>query len=76
MAQDAKAQIVDTQNMARKSESVGRQRPANAGDMRLPGERGTEPAAGNVKEGSFRECANLMDSITGPSADTMDMDRE
>lgn len=73
---DAKANIVDTQNMAKKSMSMGRQRKAEARDMRLPGERLIERAAGDVKEGSFRDAANLMDSITGPSADNMDMDRE
>jgi hypothetical protein len=73
---DPKAQIVDTQNMSRKMPSMGRQRRAEARDMRLPGERLIETAAGDVKEGSFRPVAHMMDAISGPANDSSDLDRE
>jgi hypothetical protein len=71
---DAKAQIVNTQNMSKKGHSVGRQRPMSPADMRLPGEGKIQPAVGEVKEGSFRPCAKEMDSIFGNSVDNGGLD--
>jgi hypothetical protein len=77
MADEAKARMVDTQNMARKGPgAVGRQRMANDADRRLPGESLIEEAAGEVKEGSFRACAWNMDKITGPAQEGQDLTEE
>lgn len=70
---DAKAQIVVTQQLSRRTPSVGRQREMSASDMRLPGERLVKKAAGMPKEGSFRANSEAMDAITGDSRDNADM---
>ena len=69
-----KAPMKSTQQLSRMTPSVRRQRSASREDMRLPGERLIKRAAGEVKEGSFRENSEVMDSIIGNSRDTMDMD--
>lgn len=61
------AKIVNTQNMSKKSMSMGRQRRMNDSDMALPGEGLIQVAEGAVKEGSARAAAEIMDNITGPS---------
>lgn len=70
---DAKAKMVNTQQLSRRTPSVSRQRSANMADMRLPGERKIKKAEGDVKEGSFRAYSEVMDSITGNSSEMMDM---
>ena len=71
-----KAPIVNTQQLSRKTPSVGRQRAQSREDMRLPGERQvkTAPGRGNqLKEGSFRDASEAMDSIVGRREETEDM---
>lgn len=70
---DAKARIVNTQQLSRRTPSVSRQREMSNADMRLPGERKIKRAEGEVKEGSFRAYSEVMDSITGNSVDSADM---
>jgi hypothetical protein len=70
---DAKAKIVNTQQLSRRTPSVSRQRMASSADMRLPGERLIKKAEGEVKEGSFRVFSEVMDNITGNSNESMDM---
>jgi hypothetical protein len=77
MADEAKSRMMNTQNMARKSDgAVGRQRMANDSDMRLPGEALIEEAAGEVKEGSFRKCAWNQDKIFGAAKEGKDLTKE